>query len=516
MKDLYNQMFTSKSFRKMYTSRNHLAFFATYFKHYVTCKTAPFQNEIFQITQNPSITHAVIVAFRGSGKSTIVSTSLPIWAVLGKLQKKFVVIISQTQKQSELILNGIRNELENNVYLKNDYNLKLEYKQEWNTSTLVIPDINARILATSTNESNRGIRHQQYRPDLIICDDIESLDSVKTKEGRDKTAQWFFGEIMPLGDENTKIVVIGNLLHEDSLIMRLKEKQESLAKDGHFVFKEYPLLDPEGNIAWLGKYENMDAINRKKNEMEHIAWNREMLLKILPTTDAVIQLDWIKYYDKFPDPSSSEYDLRFYISSVDLAVSKSDSADYTAIISAAIYQKADDLYIYILSPMVNKRMDFPETIEKIVEINNHFFSNWTTHKVIVENVAYQAAAVQTLKLKCINVEGIPIAGSDKRTRLAGTSNYVKYGQVMFPREGAEELVSQLVGFGIEKHDDLSDAFSLLVLNIMAEAQKHVHIPFTIENHIFDNLGPSYSYANPYKGRRIMTVGEGPNAVEAIY
>jgi len=31
------------------------------------------------------------------------------------------------------------------------------------------------------------MKHMQYRPDLIICDDIEDLQSVKTKEGRDKS-----------------------------------------------------------------------------------------------------------------------------------------------------------------------------------------------------------------------------------------------------------------------------------------------------------------------------------------
>ena len=40
--------------------------------------------------------------------------------------------------------------------------------------------------------------------------------------------------------------------------------------------------------------------------------------------------------------------------------------------------------------------------------------------------------------------------------------------MLFPRHGAEELISQLTGFGIEKHDDLADAFSILMLKIMEE------------------------------------------------
>ncbi len=34
--------------------------------------------------------------------------------------------------------------------------------------------------------------------------------------------------------------------------------------------------------------------------------------------------------------------------------------------------------------------------------------------------------------------------------------------IKFPRHGCEQLIEQLVGFGVEKHDDLADAFSLLI------------------------------------------------------
>lgn len=52
--------------------------------------------------------------------------------------------------------------------------------------------------------------------------------------------------------------------------------------------------------------------------------------------------------------------------------------------------------------------------------------------------------------------------ADKRTRLALTSTLIKNGTILFPDKGCEELIQQLVGFGVEKHDDLADAFSLLI------------------------------------------------------
>jgi hypothetical protein len=38
----------------------------------------------------------------------------------------------------------------------------------------------------------------------------------------------------------------------------------------------------------------------------------------------------------------------------------------------------------------------------------------------------------------------------------------------FSSHGVEDLITQLTGFGIGKHDDLADVFSLLLIKIMEE------------------------------------------------
>jgi phage terminase large subunit-like protein len=40
---------------------------------------------------------------------------------------------------------------------------------------------------------------------------------------------------------------------------------------------------------------------------------------------------------------------------------------------------------------------------------------------------------------------------------------IRNGNMFFPREGSEELIQQLVYFGVEKHDDLVDAFTIVLL-----------------------------------------------------
>jgi phage terminase large subunit-like protein len=39
---------------------------------------------------------------------------------------------------------------------------------------------------------------------------------------------------------------------------------------------------------------------------------------------------------------------------------------------------------------------------------------------------------------------------------------IRSGKVFFLRQGVEQLIQQLVYFGVEKHDDLVDAFTIVL------------------------------------------------------
>jgi predicted phage terminase large subunit-like protein len=57
---------------------------------------------------------------------------------------------------------------------------------------------------------------------------------------------------------------------------------------------------------------------------------------------------------------------------------------------------------------------------------------------------------------------------DKRARLRVAARYIKMGVVKFPRHGCEELITQLLGFGAEKHDDAVDALVYLILGQVSD------------------------------------------------
>jgi len=469
--NLENEIINNAKLRKELARQSHYWFFHIYFSHYVKYETAHFQKEIFELTEDDSIKQVVIVAFRGSAKSTIMSLSYPIWAMLGKLEKKFITIVSLTQSQARLILSNIKEELEKNKLLVQDFGPFVTPDDEWRWNSLVISQFQTRIMAFSANESIRGYRHLSNRPDLIICDDIEDLNSVKTQEGRDKTFRWLTGDLIPMGSQDTKVVVIGNLLHEDSVIMKLKSQIGDKYKNS--IFKSYPLINETGEVLWLAKYPTPEILESEKIKIGDIAWKREYLLTIVPDNDVVVRHEWIQYYDELPNLSNK--DFRFVITSVDLAISEKSSADYTAMVSAYVFGYQDKIKIYILPFPVNKRMDFPKTIDAIKDLHQSQRNDNLTSKILIEEVGYQSSLSQQLEKEGITATGVKISGQDKRARLSQTTSWIKAGKILFPKEGADILINQLIGFGVERFDDLADAFSMLILELMKDTKRKLRV-----------------------------------------
>jgi len=466
--DLVERMIKDREVRIAVCRQSFFVFFHFYFAHYVKYETAPFQREIFYLVEQEKDKNLFLIAFRGSSKSTILTTAYPIWAILGDQQKKFVLILCQTRSQAKQQMMNLRRELEANQLLTDDLGPFQEESDEWGSTSLVFSKLNVRITAASTEQSIRGLRHNQYRPDLIIGDDLEDLASTKTRESRQKTYQWLTGEVIPAGDKDTRLVIVGNLLHEDSLLMHLKQDIEEGRISG--LFKEYPLFDGQGVIAWPGKYATQDDVEKEKKRVgNEIAWQREYLLRIVSDAGRVVHPEWIHYYDSDKDLPDDKYFVQTYIG-VDLAVSEKSSANRTAMVAMKIYRQGNKCTAYVMPYPFNACVGFPEQINQIkILVTN---KEYRYPKIFVEKVAYQEAIIQQCRSLGIEVEGVPPQG-EKRERLALTTAAIKEGLILFSQKGAEELILQLIGFDVEKYDDLADAFSLVANQFIIYCNKPV-------------------------------------------
>jgi|SRR5579872_852626 len=460
----------NRMLRKKLSKTSHPLFFLIYLAKYITHPTADFQREIFALTESKDSDLTIITSFRGSSKSTICATSLPIWAMVSG-QSHFIVLASQTRQQARQHLANIRSELESNQLLKNDLGPFEEEADERGSFALTFKSFDAKIIAVSTEQSIRGSRYKQYRPDLIILDDIEDLNSTRTKEARDKIYDWFSSEIIPLGTPETRIFILGNFLHEFSLVGRLMAEIKDSTRKG--VFKRFPLIDEQGVCLWPGRFPDEESIQNFKQKVgDEATWEREYKLNIIAGGDRLIPLDWIKYYDKLPG-KHWKYDYYiFTYSAADMAISQSESSDCTAIVSAQVHRPdaaSEELQIYVLPNPVNQRLNFPQAIEMLKQITGMYCKD-AESKLFIESVGFQEAYYQHMMEQGYSqIAGVKVS-ADKRTRLALTTKMIQDGTIMFPKTGCEDLIMQLVGFGRERHDDLADAFSMVIQQIMIKHQ----------------------------------------------
>ncbi len=465
MKNEYlKEILSDNKLRVALAKESHQWFFNLYFAHYIDCPSAPFHKRFFEITEDENINMAVLVSFRGSAKSTIMTTSYPLWAVMGKQRRKLVVIVGRTQRQTKLMIDNLKRELESNPILYKDMGPFKEQGGDLGSYALYLPWYDAKIIAVSMEQTIRGIRHGKYRPDLILLDDIEDLDSVKTMEGRDKIFNWIASEVLPAGQINTKVICIGNLLHEDSMLMRLKRKIQNKELDA--VFMEIPLIEDNGDITWTGMYPNMEAIEKKKRQIfDEYAWHREYMLKIISDRGRIIQPEWIKKYKDIKDVLTGSDCRSLTMTSIDPAISKDENACKTAMVSLRVFNSRNRLKIIVLPNPINERLTMNETIENAKNISTVLGNGYKT-ELLIEDVGMQKAFIQELERFHYPVTGFPVHGQDKRARLKFASHLVQEGVVFFPEKGCEDLINQIVNFDTEKYHDLADAFSMALLDII--------------------------------------------------
>ena len=74
-----------------------------------------------------------------------------------------------------------RKELESNRLLRGDLGPFKTEESQWGSS-IVLTKYDAQLTFASAEQSLRGMRYKQYRPDLLIADDIEDNDSGRSDD----------------------------------------------------------------------------------------------------------------------------------------------------------------------------------------------------------------------------------------------------------------------------------------------------------------------------------------------
>jgi len=443
-------------------------FIAIYLNHHFNYAFAPFHKDLMDIVQNPDITKAFIAAFRSSGKTTLITHAGALWSIFGKPKKKYVVMLGLTKSQVEEHFNNIRKELEINSLLINDFGKSKTPFSKWAADTLEIPALGAKIIARSRGESIRGAKELSERPDLILCDDLDDVGSAKTLERRNDLINWFNSEVMTLGFDDFKVIVTGNIVHPDCFLVRMEELIKK--NDPTSRYMKIPFFDSDGKPNWLSRFPTDASVQKLRDSIfDPRVWKREYELIPVTLLDQIIKEEDLHYYEQIPNTVSNGY--RYSLISVDPAVSEKQSADYSAIVFAEVFERDSEINVYIQPHFINERVDTELLLSKI----EHFYEGSIGKNpiILIENSGFQELIAKQLERKTLKVERVNPRGVGKIDRFMTVSNLVKSGAVKFHNSFSGIFKEQILYSGMTKHDDLLDAF-VYILQYVVENKKKVN------------------------------------------
>jgi predicted phage terminase large subunit-like protein len=438
--------------------------------------TPPFHLELWDLfcSEHPLV---AVAAPRGHGKSTTCSHAYILANALFRA-RHFILIVSDTETQAVNFLNDIKQDLKDNEDLIDLFQIK-GFKKETETDIIVeMSDGHTfRILVRGAEQRVRGLKWNQLRPDLIVCDDLENEELVYNKERREKFRRWFNAALLPCRAKHGIVRIVGTVLHLDSLLNRL------LPEDSDPLTVQEPLktYSRRRNVVWKAvryKAHNEDFSAILWPEMYDAQWfkdKREDLTEqglpevyaqeylnypIDESTAFFKRQDFLEIRDDMlKDIEDDKVNVNYYVG-CDLAVSTADRSDYTAFVIAAV----DDKGILNVVEVRKARMDSMEIIEEFFAINTIYKPEWFAMErgTIEKSLGPVLRAEMITRNNYLHFE-LSTANKDKTTRARGIQARIRAGGIKFNKSAGwySDLEDEFVRFPKARHDDTVDALSWL-------------------------------------------------------
>ena len=381
---------------------------------------------------------------------------------------EFIILVSDTEDQSKLFLDAIKRELETNEKIISFFGNLVGKK--WGEEAIETKT-EIKIMARGAEQKIRGFKHKQHRPTLIVCDDLENEELVSSADRRMKLAQWFNGSAIPSLADSGRLVMIGTILHYDSLLMKM-------SKDESFKTLFYQAKNDKDEMLWEQKM----SLSQWYSERER--FKRLGMIDIFyaeyqndPVNDenSIFKKEWFHYFEPRDENTfyvrprkieGVEYEgkiitmdnLNIFMT-VDLAISHREHADFTVIMVCGIDSQNN---IYVIE-YARDHYTPMETIAKIFELHLKYEKSFV--RCGIESVGYQRSLQWFVEdeMKRRNqifaLEELT-ADTDKERRIRGFQPRYAIHSV-FHRSHMTELEEELLRFPKSPHDDLVDAMCYL-------------------------------------------------------
>ena len=431
---------------------------------YFPLETPLFHKEILDLISDKNNRRIGVIAPRGHAKSTTVDMTYPLWAGCFQ-QEEFVVIISDTYTQAAEFINALKDEFEHNPKIKWLFgNMRGD---DWQDGEFVLSN-GIKYAAKGSGMKIRGIRHRHTRPTLMIFDDIENDENIKSAEQRQKLYHWFTKAAIPALARGGRAVVIGTILHFDSLVNKVMKQQDVFKSWQTRVFYAITTEEDGTERALWSEHRSLEKLRAMRDDpsdqdfIGSITFAQEYQHKPFSEEDAIIQPDWIKECE--PSQVPDKHTRLARVLTIDPAASERQTADFTAMIVADLYTDGN---VYIRA-IRNQRTSPSVTADTVRELDE-------IYKPQVIGIEKGALGLVFRDL----LEGLPVIGlepdKDKVRRLLAVSRFFEAGRVYTVKniQNGQAFREQLIEFPKGTHDDMVDAAAYAVRLLFVEGENQV-------------------------------------------
>jgi len=427
-----------------------LYFCRTYLPHYFSQAPAPFHYELVRFLEERGevVTPAVVAAPREFAKSTVCSFGYVLHQICFR-KRHFIIIGSDTE--------DLASDLTGYLYLELLYNERLHQDfGELVRANKPVDDFvttnHIRVKARGRGQRLRGLKHRQWRPDLIILDDLENDVNVRNPEIVQQILDWVQSAVYPALEPTGSLMIIGTILRQRSALHQMLTSSEE--PFCHFRRRIYRAIQEDGTSLWEARHP-LKRLLLQKQLMGTVAFNREKMNEPTPV-GGLFREEWIHYYH--PD-SLKDRDL-VVVGFFDPSLETGGSADYKAVVTVGFSPR--EMVFYVLDAFIQKT-----TLEQTLRAVFNRHRECPYHLVGVEDNLFQR-----LLLKEFETMGrelgvfLPVKGVThrlaKETRVAALSPLLERGKIRFIRghSDQEKLIEQLLYFPSRTlHDDGPDALA---------------------------------------------------------
>lgn len=441
-----------------------------------------------------SNTYVAIAAPRNHAKSTAITVAYTLAATLFR-ERKFVLIVSDTEAQAVNFLGLIKQELSENPDLIKLFGLKVDLKglvvfQKDSESDLIVEFADGarfRIIAKGSEQKLRGLLWNGLRPDLIVCDDMENDEIVMNQDRRKKFQRWFYGALLPCRSQNGIVRYVGTILHMDSMLENLMPVESDKmtvveplkmysTKRGMWKSVKYRAhTDDFTKILWPDRWPEKELRREKDGRVAQglgDVYSQEFLN--IPIDES------LSYFKKTDFLELRQEDrqmaLNYYIT-VDLAIGEKQKSDYSVFLIAGV----DEERRIQVRNVLRERLDGKEIVDTLLALQNTYkpiaigVEEGQISKAIGPFLFEAMVATNTFPF----VQQLKHMGKDKLARSRSIQARMRAKSIKFDKEADwfQPFMDECMRFPRDKHDDQVDAFSYLgiMLDQLIEAPTKVEI-----------------------------------------